>query len=41
MADSLFTNYFLNEVLRKRPFIKPEGCVFVIKNAFPERGFQP
>jgi hypothetical protein len=24
MADYLFTNYFLNEVLRKRPYIKPE-----------------
>jgi hypothetical protein len=33
MADYLFTNYFLNEVLRKRPYIKPEWCVFVIENA--------
>ncbi len=33
MADCLFTNYFLNEVLRKRPYIKPEWCVFVIENA--------
>ena len=33
MADYLFTNYFLNEVLRKRPSIKPEWCVFVIENA--------
>ena len=24
MADYLFTNYFLHEVLRKRPYIKPE-----------------
>ena len=24
MADYLFTSYFLNEVLRKRPYIKPE-----------------
>ena len=24
------TSYFLNEVLRKRPSIKPEWCVFVI-----------
>ena len=30
MADYLFTNYFLNEVLRKRPYIKPAWCVFVI-----------
>ena len=30
MADYLFTSYFLNEVLRKRPYIKPEWCVFVI-----------
>jgi hypothetical protein len=35
MADYLFTNYFLNEVLRKRPYIKPEWCVFVIENAVP------
>lgn len=33
MADSLFTNSFLNEVLRKRPYIKSEWCVFVIENA--------
>ncbi len=33
IADYLFTNYFLNEVLRKRPYIKPEWCVFVIENA--------
>ena len=33
----LFTSYFLNEVLRKWPYIKLEWCVFVIEN----RGFQP
>lgn len=33
MADYLFTGYFLNEVLRKRPYIKAEWCVFVIENA--------
>jgi hypothetical protein len=26
MADYLFANYVLNEVLRKRPYIKPEWC---------------
>jgi len=28
-----FTGYFLNEVLRKRPYIKTEWCIFVIENA--------
>ena len=32
-AEYLFTNYFLNEVLRKRPYIKPEWCVIGIENA--------
>jgi len=27
-----FTNYFLNEVLRKRPYLKKEFCIRVIKN---------
>lgn len=31
MADYLFTNAFLSEVLRKRPYIKPEWCVFIIE----------
>lgn len=33
MTEYLFTNYFLNEVLRKRPYIKPKWCAFVIENA--------
>ncbi|OQA02806.1 MAG: hypothetical protein BWY69_00834 [Planctomycetes bacterium ADurb.Bin401] len=27
-----FTNYFENEVLRKRPYIKKEWCIEVVKN---------
>lgn len=33
MADCQFTGYFLKEVLRKRPYIKTEWCIFVIENA--------
>jgi len=33
MADYQFTGYFLKEVLRKRPYIKVEWCIFVIENA--------
>ena len=28
-----FTNYFENEVLRKRPYLTKELCEFVIENA--------
>ena len=27
-----FTEYFENEVLRKRPYIKKEWCIFVLEN---------
>jgi hypothetical protein len=27
-----FTNYFENEVLRKRPYLKKEWCIYVIEN---------
>jgi len=27
-----YTDYFLNEVMRKRPYLKKEWCVFVIEN---------
>ncbi|MCE9630663.1 MAG: hypothetical protein K8S94_08115 [Planctomycetia bacterium] len=33
MTEYKFTGYFLNEVLRKRPYIKTEWCIFVIENA--------
>ena len=28
-----YTDYFLREVLRKRPYLRPEWCEFVIENA--------
>jgi hypothetical protein len=28
-----FTDYFENEVLRKRPYIRKEWCVYVVENA--------
>ncbi len=33
MSKYLYTGYFENEVLRKRPYIKKEWCEFVIENA--------
>lgn len=33
MTEYKFTEYFENEVLRKRPYLKKEWCVFVIENA--------
>ncbi len=27
-----FTDYFENEVLRKRPYLKKEWCIYVIEN---------
>jgi hypothetical protein len=32
MADYRFTTYFERDVLRKRPYLKREWCVFVIEN---------
>ena len=32
MPDYKYTAYFENEVLRKRPYLKKEWCVFVIEN---------
>ena len=32
MKDYKFTEYFENEVLRKRPYIKKEWCIQVIEN---------
>lgn len=33
MSEYRFTDYFLNEVLRKRPYLKVEWCIFTIENA--------
>ena len=32
MSNYKYTDYFENEVLRKRPYIKKEWCVQVLKN---------
>ena len=32
MSKYEFTDYFLNEVLRKRPYIKKEYCIKVLEN---------
>ena len=32
MIEYNFTEYFENEVLRKRPYIKKEWCIRVLKN---------
>jgi len=32
MNNYCYTDYFLNEVLRKRPYIKKEWCVRIIEN---------
>lgn len=32
MSQYKFTNYFENEVLRKRPYIKKKWCIQVIEN---------
>jgi len=32
MDEYKFTDYFENEVLRKRPYLKKEWCIEVIKN---------
>jgi hypothetical protein len=33
MPKYKFTDYFENEVLRKRSYLKKEWCIFVIENA--------
>jgi hypothetical protein len=33
MMEYKYTEYFENEVLRKRPYLRKEWCVFVIENA--------
>jgi hypothetical protein len=33
MAAYRFTDYFENEVLRKRPYIKKEWCIRMVENA--------
>ena len=33
MPEYKYTDYFENEVLRKRPYIKKEWCVYVMGNA--------
>ena len=35
MARYYYTNYFENQVLRKRPYLKREWCVYVIENPPP------
>ncbi len=32
MNDYGFTNYFENEVLRKRPYLRKEWCIRIVKN---------
>jgi hypothetical protein len=32
MPEYKFTTYFENEVLRKRPYLKKEWCIFVIEH---------
>jgi len=32
MDEYKFTDYFENEVLRKRPYLKKEWCIEVVKN---------
>lgn len=33
MTDYRFTDYFEEQVLRKRPYLKKAWCIFVLKNA--------
>jgi hypothetical protein len=33
MAEYEFTEYFETEVLRKRPYLRKEWCIFVVENA--------
>jgi hypothetical protein len=33
MAEYKYTDYFENEVMRKRPYLKKEWCVYVLNHA--------
>lgn len=33
MAEYKFTDYFERQVLRKRPYLKKEWCIYAIENA--------
>lgn len=33
MTEYRFTNYFEQEVLRKRPYLKKAWCIYVLENA--------
>ena len=33
MADYRFTEYFETEVLRKRPYLKKDWCIYVLEHA--------
>jgi hypothetical protein len=33
MMEYKYTEYFVNEVLRKRPYLRKEFCIYVIENA--------
>lgn len=32
MSDYRYTAYFENEVIRKRPYLRKEWCIFVVEN---------
>jgi hypothetical protein len=32
MSEYKFTAYFENEILRKRPYLKKEWCIYVLEN---------
>jgi hypothetical protein len=32
MSNFQFTEYFEREVLRKRPYLRKEWCIFVVEN---------
>ncbi len=36
MTEYRFTEYFENEVLRKRPYLKKEWCIRVVENPIRE-----
>ena len=36
MTEYRYTEYFENEVLRKRPYLKKEWCIRIVKNAIRE-----
>lgn len=33
MSEYRYTSYFENEVLRKRPYLRKEWCIFVVENS--------